>query len=190
MSEQEYNLFDDEEEVDTAIEEMEVDETETEETEETETSVKEADDGLSKFLDLEELDDLPEKILSSARRGGGGNSRPSLSIVHNKNGKRVKLSKMLFEELGSPKEISFKTKGNTLYLASEFPNAKKFKFSPDPESHILYRDGIATVLKEAFKLNFSGITSMSFIEIQFDSYQNKNGVEIPVAIVDMSKTVN
>ena len=186
---EEKSYYNEDEEID--VEDEAYDEDEIEEDDENEDNADDVNDGLSKFLNIDDLDDIPEELLRKLKTGGGGgNSRPSLSVVHNKNGKRVRFSKKLFEELGSPESISIKIQGNKLYVASDFDNAKKFQFSPDPELHVIYKGGLATILKEYFKLNFSEKTSYSFQDIDFDSYRNSKYKTIDVAIINMSNPVN
>ena len=148
----------------------------------------ETDDGFSKFFNVAKLDDFSTSTLAKVSQGGGGN-KISMSLVFSSCGKRMKLTNALFAKLYEPEALSFKPKGNKLYVAPEFPNTKKYEFSPHEDSHIIYKAEIIHLIVEHFSLNYQNPkrTSLCFDNINFTHYTNTKGEVIPVAVIDMAK---
>lgn len=99
-----------------------------------------------------------------AGSSAGGSNKPSISIVHNKNGKRIKFSSALLRMLGNPKSVQFITseEGRKLYISEFFSeNQEDFNFSEgDPQ--IIYNGRLTAELVQVFSLDYSKATSKSF----------------------------
>ena len=146
------------------------------------------EDNFNKFFNVDKLEEFSESTLAKVSQGGGS-SKVSMSLVFSSCGKRMKLTNALFAKLNEPEALSFKPKEGKLYIASEFPNAKKYEFSPHDESHIIYKAEIIHLIVEHFSLNYQNPkrTSICFDNISFTKYKNEENKIIPVAIIDMTK---
>ena len=117
-----------------------------------------------------------------------GNAKYSFGIVFSKsNGKRVSLSKALAKDLGldsnnSTLKLVPVPEEGILLLGSDLPkDIASSCLLKGEDKMIAYASNIVHLLKTSFKLNFNGITSMSFADIQFDRTGSS-----PVAIVNMT----
>jgi len=131
-------------------------------------------------------------IANTIQRGGSG--ALSMNVVYSEtNGKRVKLSKALFEALGSPKQVQVAQSGNRLIIGEKLPNATQtFAFSKGTGFNILYRPALVHWLIDTFglkykqaKVNPEGCVSKSFGDIELGS-KDVNGVAIKFAVIDMT----
>lgn len=129
---------------------------------------------------LNEIMENAKEIKASAR-GGGNNSKLSLSIVNSNNGKRIMFSKGLLEELNNPTKIEFmiSSEDGALIVGENLRATNSYNFSKGNEK-IVYCGGIINSLTDIFNLDYKGRTSLSFSEIEIDSYMDS-----PVAIIAM-----
>ena len=92
----------------------------------------------------------------------------SVGIVNNINGKRVSISSNLANELGIDNEVSFMADLETkeLLIAADFPFEGALSTVAKGETKkIIYNASLVAGITEAFNLNFTGKTSMSFNNI-------------------------
>lgn len=118
-----------------------------------------------------------------------GNSKYSFGVVYSKNnGKRISLSKSLAKKLsvdgeGSSIQFLLNPAESVLILGTNLPtNIASSCALCGEDKKIGYAAKIVELLKDTFNLNFNGITSMSFSDIEFDTYD-----DAPIAIVKMDK---
>ncbi len=125
------------------------------------------------------------KVVHTGKSGSLG-----ISIVNTaKNGKQVKLTKTLFESLGSPKELQFVTDGDYLFIGKTIPHSTvSIPFSSGKGENIIYRAPFVQYLTKRFELDFSKRTSFSFHDVEIESHEFE-GEEIVYAKVRMSPEV-
>lgn len=122
---------------------------------------------------------LPQNIASPLRR-----SNLSFNIVNSKrNGKRVKLSKDLAQEINatdSADMLPLEEEG-LLMVAKKLPFEAAYPVSlkGDNEAKIAYNSGVVALLTQVFGLNFADHTSMSFSDITIDKLEDGT----PVALI-------
>ena len=100
-----------------------------------------------------------------------GHSKPSLSIVYNKNSKRVTLTAGLAETLGLESSVDFfpLVEDGVLLVSKklDFENVSTGKIN-DEGKRICYSEPISAMIVNAFGLDYSKCTSKAFDEISFD----------------------
>jgi hypothetical protein len=118
-----------------------------------------------------------------------GKSGPlGISVVNTENnGKRVKFTKALLEELNNPRAIQFVTNGDYLYIGAKIPHSTaSVAFSSGKGTNIIYSSGFVHYLVRKFKLDFDECTSLAFHDVEIRS-QEFEGEEIIFAKIKMSK---
>jgi len=98
-------------------------------------------------VDLNSLNHLTSADLVVKNRSGGKGSFSINVVWSSANGRRVKLSKALHEELGSPTQIHVAKNGKNLIIGDGLPNATKtFSFSKGTGKTIIYSAALANWL--------------------------------------------
>lgn len=94
----------------------------------------------------------------------GGKSIKSISLVLCDNGKRLTLSKSLFEALGEPESIKLAADAENgfLIIANEIDGAESQYSVSNKGKGIVYNSSLVSYIAELFELDFSERTSMSF----------------------------
>ena len=134
---------------------------------------------MSKFVELTGV----------ARRKGGGNTRVSLTIVNTeRNGKRIKLSKGILEELGNPSLVQISVSDTTLKIGENLKNCTS-NFQLTGEGDTIHRSGLVDELTEHFGLDFSARSSLTFDDVEL-KLRRYNDEEIPYAIVRIISEVD
>ena len=131
---------------------------------------------LNELIQMAEQDTNTAVIRSCA-------SNCSMSIVYNKNGKRISFSKSIVSQLGIVDEIYLLPvkEANTLILAAQSIGSKSSVATLTGDGKkICYSAQLCKALVETFALNYEHATSLSFREIKFDTMDGKQ-----VAIVTM-----
>lgn len=110
------------------------------------------------------LDDFVSLTGESKQRSKGG-VKGGLSIVNAKTGQRVSLCADIWTHLGEPQELQFRA-GEKQLLISPVMNSNDavWKLPDNAEKAILYRAGLVNSLTEAYQLDFSTRSSLSFTE--------------------------
>lgn len=117
-------------------------------------------------------------------RRGHGNTKLSLNIVSTeKNGKRLRISKGLLEELGTPSTVQISVSDTELKIGKSLKNCQN-NFQLTGAGDTLYRSGLVDELTEHFGLDFSERSSLTFDEIQI-KLRRYNDEEIPYAVVKL-----
>lgn len=135
-------------------------------------------------LNITELLDMIEENGKNYNVASGG-GKYSLSIVNNINGKRVTLSKTLSSDLNITDEVHFLPvpSENILIVSSKSISSKSAScpMSGQDGKKICYAAGVVKMITEAFALDYSNVTSLSFNNISFDMIKGQK-----VALVDMT----
>lgn len=116
---------------------------------------------------------------------GGGNGRPSITIVNSRcNGKRVMLSKALKTALGI--EYNFCVEpypdDGCIALAKELPNCENVYHLSEADERSCYSSVLVNYLTKTFNIDYTEVTSHSFADIDFEDLDGKK-----VAIIKLSE---
>ena len=138
------------------------------------------------------ITDLIQKgeTLNGKNSSRGGNSIPSLNLVYSENnGKRLKFSNSLYENLNNPQSVQFipDIDDNCIIVGENLDDeGRSFTFSTS-DSHIIYNSGLVKDIIETFNIEFGEgkvkgkqSVSKSFSDIEFDTYN-----DISIAIIKM-----
>lgn len=112
----------------------------------------------------------------------------SVSIVNTTvSGKRITISKGLFNALEQPDKLAFTYNDDKLAIGKELPaDVESYKFAPSLNKHVLYRASLVETITEQFKLDFSTKSTITFSNILIDSsFVKEDKTVIPVAIITM-----
>lgn len=119
---------------------------------------------------------------------GTGNSKLSVSIVNNINGKRITISKSLSESLSLSTSAYFLPVEETSQLlisAAPIGEQSTPVALSDKGKKICYNSKFVQKLSACFKLDFTDKTSMSFTEIEINT-----STEHSVAVVNITPTTS
>ena len=145
----------------------------------------------NKSLDFASLTHVSAEDLQVARAAGSNNDTYSISVVHTKgNGKRVKLSKALFDKLGKPKKLQFVPNGEHLIIGKVIPHCtESVPFSSGTGVNIIYTSGFVHYLTNHFNLDFSERTSIAFrdVEICEQEFEGKDIIFAKIKMVNTSE---
>jgi hypothetical protein len=105
-----------------------------------------------------------------------GSSKYSVSVVNSDgNGKRVALSKALFEKLQLEGSVCMLplAEENVLLLAKEmpFPSTSKIELTSKKDPRIIYNADVVALLVDTFGLDYTNCTSKSFNQIEFEEHE-------------------
>ena len=130
-------------------------------------------------------------VVKGVASSHGGNNMYSLSIVYNRNGKRVKPSKALYSSLGKPATLQFLevVAEKKLYIAKKFDDSATSYKIIDKDDPIIYSGPLTKELIEAFDLDYSTRTSCSF-PAEMQTMDDGTGKEVNVAVVDRPLNIN
>lgn len=118
-------------------------------------------------------------------RKGGGNTRTSLTIVNTeRNGRRIKLSKGLLEELGNPSSVQISVSDTALKIGENLKNCTN-NFQLTGGGDTIYKSPLIEQITEHFGLDFSERSSLTFDDVEV-KLRRCNDEEIPYAIVKIS----
>jgi hypothetical protein len=137
-------------------------------------------------FDVEKIAALPDVPIHSKSRSGGKESL-SISVVNtSRNGARVTLTNKLIDVLGLQGEAQFGIiDDDRLVIGRLVPNAEKgYPFSTGVGTNIIYRRELVDILSEAFELDYTSKSSLSFNKINIVT-KEINGEEHRLAIVTM-----
>lgn len=124
------------------------------------------------------------EVKGKGSRRGRGNTRLSLNIVSTeKNGKRMKISKGLLEELGNPSSVQISASNTALKIGENLKNCE-VNFQLTGGGDTIYRSGLIDELTEHFGLDFTDMTSLTFDEIEI-KLRHCDGEEIPFAVIQI-----
>lgn len=98
----------------------------------------------------------------------GGKATKSVSIVLCNNGRRLTLSASLYEELGQPETVkcAVNTEDGYLIIASDIGSVTAYYNVSNKGKGIIYNSALVHSVAEAFSLDFSDKTSMSFNKVK------------------------
>ncbi len=98
----------------------------------------------------------------------GGKSTHSISLVLCENGKRLTMSKSLYEELGNPDLINLAddVEHGYLIIAESIEGADNNYSVSNKGKGIVYNAALVEYIANAFELDFSERTSMSFCNVK------------------------
>lgn len=116
------------------------------------------------------------------------NSKYSLGIVYNSNGKRITLSKSLCLELGVKDNVyvlAVPSKNTLLISSSQFSEKSSPLSCRGDGRKTCYNAEAVQKISESFELDFAKITSMTFTDISIEKLS-----DIPVAMVNMISKAN
>ena len=100
-----------------------------------------------------------------------------ISVVNNKNGRRVKLTNALFEFLGNPKRLKFIRDGEYLILGENLPHCtESVAFSKGKGTTIIYDVQFVWYVTEQFNLDYSERTSYSFHDVEVGTQEHEGDV--------------
>lgn len=114
------------------------------------------------------------------RSNGGGSRRLSVSVVNNKNGKRVQLSDALVKTLGIQNAVAFLPLSDLhqTLIARELPMEAAIKCTMQKQRTV-YNINVVNAMTEAMLLDYSGgHTSRSLTHIALEDLDG-----VPVAVV-------
>lgn len=115
-------------------------------------------------------------------RKGGGNTRTSLTIVNTeRNGRRIKLSKGLLEEIGNPSSVQISVSDTALKIGKSLKNCE-INFQLTGGGDTIYKSSLIDQLTEHFGLDFSERSSLTFDDVEV-KMRRCNDEEIPFAVV-------
>lgn len=106
----------------------------------------------------------------------GGKNVISFSVTNNQNGKRVTLSQGLYKCLGCPEELKFSVneEAKVVVCSEDLPNiTKSFKVSGKSKG-IIYNAALVESITSAMNIDFSGCTSTTFRDIEFEKIDDIN----------------
>ncbi len=114
-------------------------------------------------------------------------SKVSMTVVWTENsGQRLKFSKEFMRRLNNPEFVQIAVSEDSILIGEEAPNCDEiFILSSKTEKNKIYSKGLVRGIKDHFNLDFSSVTSLTFIDIKFDTYRNKDGDDNPIAIVKL-----
>lgn len=119
-----------------------------------------------------------------------GLSKCSFGIVNSINGKRLSFSKALCSKLKLNKTVYLlpvPEKGKLLISGETLSNKSAVASLSGGDKKISYSANLVGMLTDAFELDFSEKTSMSFTDIEFDTL---NGIEVGVVTMASLETNN
>ena len=117
------------------------------------------------------------KVAEVRQVSATGSSKYSVSIVNSDgNGKRVALSKALFEKLQLEGSVCMLplAEENVLLLAKEmpFPSTSKIELTSKKDPRIIYNADVVALLVKTFGLDYSNSrTSLSFNQIELEEHE-------------------
>lgn len=111
-------------------------------------------------------------IRATSNKGG-------FSVIKAQTGNRVTIAKQGYEHLGKPNTLQFAFTDTSVIIGANLPNnSNDFNVKDSNGKAIVYSTPLVTEIAEAFELDFTNRTSMTFGDIQ---YTNSEGS--PVIIV-------
>lgn len=115
------------------------------------------ENNLKVLSSMEKLDDL-----------GGSNA---LSIVYDKNSKRIKLCKELIDKLGYPSAVSISFFEKTFVVIAEDETSGNITLKGD--GNLIYNTKLVQRIKEAWELEFDTKVSQSVGRATYDTHEGK-----------------
>lgn len=133
-------------------------------------------------LNLKELKEEASELNILNVQSPKGRSSMGISIVNSDNGKRLTMTKGLYDELGEPQNIGILIiqKRGLILLGENISNENSYAVSTTKKP-IIYSANLAIGLSQTFNLDYSNRTSISFPCIKVD----KEG-EHPIAVIKMA----
>ncbi|EKQ55895.1 MULTISPECIES: hypothetical protein [unclassified Clostridium] len=111
-------------------------------------------------------------IRATSNKGG-------FSVVKAQSGNRATIAKQGYEHLGKPNTLQFAFSDTSVIIGANLPNNDNdFNVKDSNGKAIVYSTPLVTEIAEAFELDFSNRTSMTFGDIQYTTSEDS-----PVIIV-------
>lgn len=111
-------------------------------------------------------------IRATSNKGG-------FSVVKAQTGNRATIAKQGYEHLGKPSTLQFALSDTSIIIGANIPNNDNdFNVKDSNGKAIVYSTPLVTEIAEAFELDFSNRTSMTFGDIQYTTSEDS-----PVIIV-------
>lgn len=132
-------------------------------------------------LNLKNLRMEAETVKKSTNFKSKGRGMFSISIVNNRNGKRLEFSEFLYEKLNKPNTVQFMVipKKGLLLIGKSLGEENSYKVSTTGRP-VVYSAGLVYSLTEIFGLDYTNKTSTSFHHIEIDDSD-----ESVIAIVEI-----
>lgn len=105
-----------------------------------------------------------------SKQGGFSTSGPSkLTVVNTeKYGKRIALASEIIETIGSPSEVQVFLNNTGLVISEASEDSENpFRLRVSGNKYIIYSSDLVQEITNAFQLNFSQVTSVSFQNVQY-----------------------
>lgn len=131
-----------------------------------------------------EEDNVTEIIMKAVPCSAKNSTRATsnkggFSVVKAQTGNRATIAKQGYEHLGKPNTLQFAFSNTSVIIGANLPNnSNDFNVKDSNGKVIVYSTPLVTEISEAFELDFTNRTSMTFGDIQ---YTNSEGS--PVIIV-------
>ena len=99
----------------------------------------------------------------------------SITIVHHKNGKRVSITPALYEELGFPQTVQFSivSEDKVLLIGEDLGMKNSYPVSTTGKPTV-YKASLTEKIADAFHLDYTNKSSITFSEIEVDSLDDDN----------------
>lgn len=95
-----------------------------------------------------------------------------ISVVSNKNCKRVSISKKLAEQLRKPKEVVISYSNDKIVIGTTLPNnSNYFNVKYVGNKGIIYSSELVKEIEARYGLDFSNRTSITFSEVEYAKYE-------------------
>lgn len=106
-------------------------------------------------------------------------NKSGFSVVKAQTGNRATIAKQGYEHLGNPSTLQFAFSDTSVIIGANLPNNDNdFNVKDSNGKAIVYSTPLVTEIAEAFELDFSNRTSMTFGDIQYTTSEDS-----PVLIV-------
>ena len=95
-------------------------------------------------------------------------NKGGFSVVKAQTGNRATIAKQGYEHLGKPSKLQFAFSDTSVIIGANLPNnSNDFNVKDSNGKAIVYSTPLVTEIAEAFELDFSNRTSMTFGDIQY-----------------------
>lgn len=115
-------------------------------------------------IEIEGIEDVGATHNSRSTGGPG-----VLSIINSEEcGRRLQIAKDVINKLENPQELEIKISKTGILLNKATPNSKKiFKVKKQGSKTIVYCSPLVKELTEKFSLDYSKVTSLTFVEVNY-----------------------
>lgn len=142
------------------------------------------EDGVKKATEthIKEFLNNSKSVLAKNRSRSYIESLGVLSMVNAKTGKRIVMSKESYQQLGQPEKVQFALTDKELLIGKTLDNASdKFNVKNYKSKGIIYSAALVKEITEAFGLDYSDRTSITFAEARVIKDEDDN----QIMIIDM-----